>query len=143
MNQQLFAVVFGINGFGFPKLDGVKLAGKWHQCFRQALPNQNNKVLRGWLHSFGNKIHIQVEVAVIEVIDHVYLDEVAEFFDINDKTCDGIGAAFHCYMEVVVVPVPVLVGTLAKHGTVLFFRPFLHPKFMSGVKSFDSGDVNH
>jgi len=54
-----------------------------------------------------------------------------------------VGHAFDGDMQAVIVPVPIFVGAFTKYLSVLFFRPFVHPEFVGGVKAFNSSDVHH
>lgn len=108
------------------------------QCQCQPFPNDYNKIFRGRLQSFRNKWHIEVQIAVIQVIGYFGFDDLAQVFGINDEAREGIGRALHRYMEGIVVAVPVFVGAFPEYLEVFFFGPGGYPQFMGGVKSFYS-----
>jgi len=141
--SELFPVILRVDRFGFPKFDGVELAGGALEGGIKAIPDEDNKVLGGWLHSLGDEVHVEVEVAVVEVVNDVLFDDDAQFFYVYDESRDGVGHAFDRDVEVVVVAVPISVGALAKDGFVFFLGPVFHPEFVGGVETFDSGDIDH
>ena len=138
-----FPVVFCVNRLCFPEFDGVQVAGATCECGFQPLPDQQNKVLRSWLQALRDEIHIQIQVAVVEVFGDFSTDDVAEFFHVHDESGDRIGPTFYGDVQGIVVAVPVLVGAFAEYFAVLLFGPSVHPKFVGGVEAFDSGDVKH
>lgn len=138
-----FAVIFGVNGLGFVQFDRVQMAAMRCDRFRQALPYEDDQVFGGGLHVFGDKIHVKVQVAVIQVVGGFFFDEFTQFFGIHDETGKGMGAALHRDVQSVVVAMPVFVGAFAKHGLVFLIGPLGHPKFVGGVKTFYSGQINH
>ena len=139
----LLSVILGVNSLGFPKFEGVQLASLVSQGGYQLLPNQDNKVFSGWLHPGRDEVHVEIEVAVVEVIGDVRMDELAQFFHVHDKSGLRIGPTFHRDMQIIVVAVPVFVGTFAEGFPVFLFRPFWHPEFVGSIESFDTGDINH
>lgn len=143
MDHVSTAVVFSIDGFGFPKFDGMQLAGMAFKSLVQPLPDQDNKIFGGWLHAFRDERNVEVEVAVVEVFDHFIPNDDAEFFDVDHKTRHRVGPSFDGDVQGIVVSVPVFVGAFAECGEVLFFRPGFDPELVGSVETFDTSDVNH
>ncbi len=141
--KKLFPVIFGVDRLGFPKFDGVQLASLVGQSRHQSLPNEHNKVLRSWLHSSRDELHVEIEVAMVEVVGDMRMDELAEFLHIHDKSGARIGPTFYRDVQIIIVAMPVFVGAFAKGFPVFLFRPFWHPKFVGGIESFDTCDINH
>ena len=104
----------------------------------QLLPEQDGQVLRRRLRAGGDEVYIQVEVAVVYLVDDGLFDEPAQLLYIYNKAGHRIGLAFYCDKKVVVVPVPVFIGALSKGLQVLFLAPFFNPQLVGRIKPFSS-----
>jgi hypothetical protein len=63
-------------------------------------------------------------------------DELAQGFYIHNKTGVCIGPAFYGYMNFIVVAMPVVIGTKAKHGFVLLPAPGRIVELVGSVEVF-------
>ena len=54
-----------------------------------------------------------------------------------------MGPAFYRDVQVIVVAMPVFIGAFSKGRYILLLRPFVHPKFMGGIKAFYASDIYH
>lgn len=143
MFKRSISIIFCINGLGLPEFDGVQLAGIAFERLVEPLPDEDNKIFGGWLHPLRNERHIEVEVAVVEVLDHLITNDAAELFDVDHEARHRVGPAFDGDVERIIMAMPVLVGAFSESGEVFFFRPGFHPKLVGGIETFDSSDVNH
>lgn len=90
-----------------------------------------------------HKIHVRVQVFVVEFIDHFSADQGAEPFQIDDKTGVGIRPALDGHDKVKIVSMPIFVGAWPKNLHILLFCPIGVVEFMGSVKMFFAGDVEH
>lgn len=90
-----------------------------------------------------HKIHVHVEVFVVELLDNLLADEGAKALQVHHEACLRIGMALDRGNELKIVAMPVFVGTGAKYLHVLFRCPLRVVKFVGGVKMFLAGDVDH
>lgn len=96
-------------------------ADGWY-LWRQYLPYFHNQCL-ATRQFVLHEIDVEVEVLVVELVGHLEANQGAEFFEVYDKTCFGVGLSAHGNDQVKVVAMPVLVGAGAKDFEILFFRP--------------------
>ena len=86
------------------------------------LPYPNDKVFGACKLAF-HKIDIYIEIFMIHFIKHMFINKLAEFFYINNKSSIGVRETTDGYMNFIVVTMPVFVGTRPKSCIVLFFAP--------------------
>ena len=79
----------------------------------QLLPDAHDQVFDGTKFAL-HKIHVHVQVLMIQLFNDKFLDDPAEFFDIVHKAGIGVWPAFDGDMQFKVVPMPVFIGTFAK-----------------------------
>jgi hypothetical protein len=89
----------------------------------------------------AQKIHVHVQVFVVQFIDHLLLDDGAEDFQIDGITGVRIWRTGHRYEQFIIVTVPIHIGTLAENGQVALFVPCGIPHLMGGTEPLPTGDV--
>jgi len=122
---RLFAEVFGEDVFGFTKPDAMQRTTLDMRL--QLLPKKHGQHLRRGLHVLWNEINVEVQVGMVHLVNDGTVDNPAQQLDIHDEASHGVGDAFHGDEKLVIVAMPVAVGTFAKGGEVLFLAPALHP----------------
>ena len=78
---------------------------------------------------------------MVERLDDVRLDQLAQEFEVHDEAGVGVWNAFDGNPELKVVAVPVVVGTFAKYFPVFFIGPLRAPEFVGGIEGFATGDI--
>jgi hypothetical protein len=101
----------------------------------QLLPDGDREIF-GAAHLIFHEIHIHVQVFVVQLIDHIFFDELAEFLHIIQKTGIRIRPALDGYIKIVIMPMPVLIGAYPKYGLIPLLAPFRVKEFMRRVKMF-------
>ena len=107
------------------------------------IPEQNKQVFRSWLHSFGDPLHVDVEVLVVHLVHNLLLQYVGQLLRVHYEAGDGVRLASNGDEEFVVVTMPIAVGALAENCKVLLIAPFGNVQFVCGIKSFPTGEVKH
>ncbi len=108
----------------------------------QLVPDADHEVLDR-THLAGHKIHIEVQVLVIEFFDDVFVDDGAEFLHIVHETGIRVGITLDRNVQLKIVPMPVLVGAAPENGIVLLLRPPRVIQLVGRVKMFCTCYVNH
>ena len=87
---------------------------------RELLPDEHGQVLRGADEILRAKIlHVEIEMLVIDEIEHVRADQRLHVGDVHDHARRWIDMADHGHFEHVVVPVPVGIVAFAEQVVVL------------------------
>src|SRR5688572_13864944 len=97
----------------------------------------------GGRHSTFHEINIKINVFMIKFAYHPFPDYIPEMFQVNDKTGNRIRFTFYRYVKLVIMTMPVRIGTFAKNVKILFVAPFRPEQFMSGIKMFLTGNKYH
>lgn len=79
---------------------------------------------------------------MVERLDDMRLDDLAQEFEVHDETGVGVWGSFDGYPELKVVAVPVLIAAFAEYLPVFFVGPFRAPKFVSCIEGFATRDVS-
>ena len=106
------------------------------------VPDTQYQVLDGG-HLALHEVHVEIEVAVIQLFDHPVFDDRTQVFRIHDEACVRTGYALDRDEKLEVVTVPVLVGALAENLVVLLFAPGRIVQFVCGVEMLDTRKINH
>lgn len=108
----------------------------------QFIPDTHDQVLDG-AHLAPHEIHIQIEIAVIEFLNDVFVDEFAEFLGVEDEAGIRIGHTLDGHIQFKIVTMPVCIGAFSKNFLIFFNRPVGIEQFMGCIEMFDSGQVYH
>lgn len=114
-------------------------------CFdlrSQYLPNFNGEGFAAGKFVL-QKVHIEVEVLVIQFFDDFIANEGAQLLEIDHEAGVGIWFPFYSNDHFEIVTVPVLVRTGTKYLLVFLFRPGRVVELMRGVEVFFAADVDH
>ena len=103
----------------------------------QLLPAGDRQVLSA-AHFTSHEIHIDVQVPVIHLFDHMLPDQLAEFFHVKNKPGPGIRYSFYGNKQLVIMAMPVLIGTFTKNLFVLLVIPVGVKKPVGCVKMLKS-----
>src|SRR6218665_2630013 len=90
-----------------------------------------------------HEVDIEVEVLVVELIDHFPPDQSAELFQIHHKARQRIWLALDCHNEVEIVPMPVFICTRSEYFNILLGRPGGIVQLMRGIEMLLAADVDH
>lgn len=106
------------------------------------MPNGRDKVLDG-THLPTHEIDIQVQVPVVQLLDHMQVHQGTQLLCIEDEAGIGVRDAFHGDMQLEVVAVPMLIGTLAEHLLVPLPCPGGIVQLVCGIEMFNPGKIDH
>ena len=103
------------------------------------LPNSDNQIFnRGLLSLHPWNIHVQV--AMIEWLLDMLMDDGFEVCEVDEVTRFLVNDATDCDMHLVVVTMPIRMGTFAKYFEIFRCIPMLIPEFVGCVESRATGD---
>lgn len=108
----------------------------------QDLPDLNGQNFRGG-HLSLEKGHIQVQVPMVEVNDHMLADQIPENLQIHDKTGVFLDLSFDIDNEVEVVPMEMRIGTRSEDFKIPLIRPIRIVQPMGCIESLPSLNMNH
>jgi hypothetical protein len=108
----------------------------------QLLPDPNGQILRR-THFTLKKINFDIQILVIQFLDDMILYDTAQFFYIEQKSRIRIRVTFYRYIQLVVMPMPILIGAFAEYGLILFFAPAWIIEFVRCVKMLKARQVHH
>lgn len=134
--------IFHVIIFCFDEFDAVEFCTEFRYRFFELVPDRDGDILCG-SHHIAQKIHIEVEVFMIEFVGDKTAYEPAQVFKVHYIAERRIDFAFDGDEELVIVTVPVGIGTSSEELAVLFIRPFGFEKTMCGGKTFAAGNMNH
>jgi len=137
----LFPKVFYVDTGRFVEFQAVKADACWHIGL-QLRPDTLDEVFDG-AHLSGHKRHIQVQVFVVQLVNHFLLDYLAQFLYIVHKPGIGVRVSFDGDMQFKIMPVPVFIRATAEHFLIFLPAPGWVKEFMCRVKMFYSRDVHH
>src|ERR1700761_2317280 len=80
---------------------------------------------------------------MVELFDHVIVYDNFKLFKVYQIARGMSNLALYCYKKVIVMAVPVRVGTFAKHLIVFLCAPFLTIHSMSGIKMLFARNIYH
>ena len=90
-----------------------------------------------------HEVDIQVEILVVEFVDHFTPDESAEFFQIHNKSRQWVWLALDGYDQVKIVAMPVFIGAGPEYFGIFLWRPGGIVQLMRGVEMLLAADVDH
>ena len=79
----------------------------------------------GRRHLAPHKIDIEVDVAVVQLIDNMGLNDALQFLQVDHKPSLWINLTLYGNKQFVVMTVPIRVGALAEYGLILLQTPLL------------------
>ncbi len=108
----------------------------------QALPDGDGEVLGGG--KLGGELRdFLVEMAMVEVVEHLAVQNVLEQLEVDDEAGDGIDFAGDGDLQGVVVAVSVEIGALAEDALVLLRSPLRVVIVVRGGELGLAGEVDH
>ena len=72
---------------------------------------------------FAKLLSVEIQILVVEAIENLIPDDVAEHFHIHDVTCFGIRNTTYTHYEIVIVAVKIRIAAFAENLAVAFVRP--------------------
>ena len=78
---------------------------------------------------------------MVYLIDNGSFYEFAELFEVYDEPCCRVRLALYRHVEREIMPVPILIGALAKDLVILLRPPFFYIKSMGGIEMFFTRNV--
>jgi hypothetical protein len=117
-------------------------AGNGRQVPLKDPPDLNGKVLTTGKFAL-HKININIQILVIQFIDHLGANQGAEALQIDHKAGFRVRRSLNGYDELKIVAMPVFIRAGAKDFSIPFFRPLRVVELVGGVKVFFSGNVEH
>lgn len=81
------------------------------QYIGQSVPDRDNQVLRG-RNNVLHEGHIQIEILVVQMPDHMILYEAAQLGQVQDVACFRVRLTGNGYIQRIIVSVPV--GAVAR-----------------------------
>lgn len=139
--RRLFAEIFNMNARGLYQLETMQPHTRW-EVGLQLVPNGGHEVLDGadaTLHEFD----IQVEVAVVQVVDYMLMNQPAELLGVEYETRLGVGMPFDRDMQLKVVAMPMLVRAASEDLLIALPRPCRIVELVGCVEMFDPCQVDH
>ena len=110
---------------------------------RELLPDEHGQVLRGADEILRAEIvHVEIEMLVINEIEHMRGDQRFHVGDVHDHACRWIDMADDGHFEHVVVPVPVGIVAFAEYVVVLLIGENMGMESMARGECFTTGQVN-
>jgi hypothetical protein len=76
---------------------------------------------------------------MIEFVYDTFLDDRAQPFSIENKSGVGVGISLNGHIELEIVPMPIVIGTLSKNLFIFFGRPVWVIESMGGIEMLDTG----
>src|SRR2546423_13390558 len=89
------------------------------ECRLEDTPEGDHDVFRR-RNDTAQEIHLEVEIAVIDLVDRVLLDDLLHAREIDDVAGPFVDGTTHGDVEDIVVPVPVRIVALAEDAAVFF-----------------------
>ena len=91
----------------------------------------------------GHEVDVEVQVLMVELVDHFLPDEGAQLLQVYHKAGLGVWFALHGDDEFEVVAVPIIVCAGAKDLCIPLWRPLGIVELVGGVEVFFAADVDH
>lgn len=124
--------VLNVDPRGFYQLDAMQGNGS-RQNRLEFIPDPNDQVFNG-AHFTPHEVHIQVQVTVIQFLDHTVFNDPAQQFGIHNESGVRIRITLYRHEQFKIVPVPILIRTSAKHFIVLLLAPGRIEQFVGRIK---------
>lgn len=131
-SRNLSAEIFYINAGRLVEFDAVELHGR-RQMRRELFPNRDGQVF-GAAHFVFHEVDINIQVLMVEPVDHMFLDELAQFLYIVQEAGIGIGRALDRNIQVIIVPMPIFIGAYPEYLLILFPAPCRVKKLVCRVE---------
>ena len=110
--------------------------------FLQLLPDPDGQILRR-THFTLKEINFDIQILVVQFLDDIILNDTAQLFYIEQKSRIRIGVTFYRYIQLVIMPMPILIGAFAEYVLILFFAPAWIIEFVCCVKMFQARQIHH
>lgn len=108
----------------------------------QLLPDPDGQILRR-THFTLKKINFDIQVLVIQFLGDMILYDTAQFFYIEQKSRLRIRVTFYRYIQLVVMPMPILIGAFAEYRLILILTPGWIIEFVRCVKMLKARQIHH
>ena len=108
----------------------------------QLLPDPDGQILRR-AHFTLKKINFDIQILVIQFLDDMILYDTAQFFYVEQKSRIRIRVTFYRYIQLVIMPMPVLIGAFAEYGLIPFLIPARIIEFVCCVKMLQARQIHH
>jgi len=119
----------------------IKLRTELFYRFLQFFPDSNGYLFGGSLAVF-HEGHFDVQVFMIRRFDDPLPDNTAQIFQIDGVPGFWVNFPTYGNEKLVIMPVPVGIGTLSENLKILFVRPFGPEQTMGGIESLPPGKIN-
>src|SRR5947209_6021710 len=141
--ESTFALIPGVSraqGVVFADRDANDFGGLW-QLSLHTLEDEAREVLPGWDELSVTELgHIEIDVAVIEPIPHLLLENPVEHAEIDDESGLLIDRPTHCHVADIGMSVKVGPGACAKRGRILRLAPLRPAVAMRRGEGDSSGE---
>lgn len=101
----------------------------------QFVPDTNHKVLDG-THLTLHKVHIQIKIAMVQLLDHAVFNDPAQQFRVYYKACIRVRFTFYGYQQFKIMPMPVIIGATSENLVVLLPAPIGVIELMGRIEMF-------
>ncbi len=108
----------------------------------QFVPDADSEILGAGEFAF-HEVHVQVQVAVVDAFYDDVFDEVAKGLGIVDEAGLRVWFTLDGDMQLIIVAMPVLIGTLAKNILVLILAPAGIVQAVCGIKILYARQIDH
>jgi hypothetical protein len=108
----------------------------------QLLPDPNGQILRR-THFTLKKINFDIQIPVIQFLDDMILNDTAQFFYIEQKSRIRVRVTFYRHIQLVIMPMPILIGAFAEYGLILILTPAWIIEFVRCVKMLQARQIHH
>jgi hypothetical protein len=108
----------------------------------QTAPDRYCKIFGAWQNAF-HKVNVEIQISMVKRFANLPLYDLAEFFGIDKKSGIRIYFPLDGNYQLVVMTMPVVVGTLAENFTVFLSAPRRVREFMRGIKMLVAAEINH
>lgn len=109
---------------------------------RKLFPNGYDEVFNG-TYLPCHKTYINIQVLVVKFFRDVFLDDIAQFLHVIDKTGIRVGVTLDGNVQVKIMAMPVFVSTFSKHLFIALPAPVWIEEPVRRVEMFYPGDINH
>lgn len=106
------------------------------------MPDLVDQVFNGAKLSLHER-NVQIEVAVVQDIDNMCIDELAQEFGINNEPRIRIRTSLNRNQQFKIMPMPILIGTLSKNLVIPFLAPGWIVKLMCCVEMLFACEVKY
>lgn len=114
----------------------------FRHSWTELLPDGGDQIFDG-THLPLHEIHVQVEVAMIQLVDDMPVYDGTEFLDIIDESGVRIRPSLDGDRQFEIVTMPVFIGAASEDLLVPLLGPLGVIQFMCRVEMLDPGQIDH